>query len=169
MKNRFIFKKTFILIYIDLILCKLAQPLLSSSYHEQTMLSALLDIPVIIQSIITSQSCFVQSNASHSLTKLATASFCDSMLSCLRRRCMSSAGRRSMPLIMLSPKLLLNSFSSSITCTNPLFSPNSTWKYGKFLGIEPRNPFSLVSMSFFALCWLHSSSASSIACRNYVL
>lgn len=88
------------------------------------------------------------------------------MDSCFRRRCMSSAGRRSIPLITLSPKLLLNSFSSSITWTNPLCNPNSTWKYGKFLGIEPRRPFSLVSMSFFALCWLHSSSASSIAYSN---
>jgi len=37
----------------------------------------------------------------------------------------------------------------------------AVWKYGKCLGIELLNPFSLVSISFLALCWLHSSSASS--------
>lgn len=82
---------------------------------------------------------------------------------------MSSSGSCNIPLITLRPRLLLNWLSSSITCTNPLFRPNSTWKYGKFFGIEPRNPFSLVSISFFALCWLHSSSASSIACDKHLL
>lgn len=109
-------------------------------------------------------SCVVQSNSFHCLEKLATACFCTSSAAYLCRLYISSSGKCSMPLRTFNPRLLLKSFSSSMTWTNPLFKPNSTWKYGKSLGIELRRPFWLVSMSFLALCWLHSSSASSIAC-----
>lgn len=115
-------------------------------------------------------SCLVQSKGCQSRIKLATACLCVSTDSRFRRCwCMSSGGNFNIPLTTLRPKLLLNCVSSSITWTNPLFKPNSTWKYGKSFGIEDRNPFTLVSMSFLALCWLHSSSASSIAYSEYLL
>lgn len=113
----------------------------------------------------SSCNCFVQSNCAQSRAKLLTACFCSSVDVCLRwwRRCMSSSCTLSIPLMIFRPKLLLNWVSSSIGWRNPFLRPNSTWKYGRCSGYDLRSPFTLVSMSFLALCWLHSLSASSIS------
>lgn len=104
----------------------------------------------------------VQSWGSHILVKSRTACCC-----CFSEAdcpCISIPSVSNIPRITSAPNCGLNEASSSMTCTYPAFRPNSTWKYGKFLGIQARNPLPVVSMSFFELCWLHSLSASSIAC-----
>lgn len=163
----------------DLIICSTVGRCLLQPWHcrfghftnkNRRMKWNKISVLVMLASLATRcyiySSWFVQSKGSHSRAKSATACFWVSTDSCFRRRYISSSGSCSMPLMTLRPRLLLNCFSSSITCTKPLFRPNSTWKYGKSFGIEPRNPFSLVSISLFALCWLHSSSASSIAWKK---
>ena len=107
-------------------------------------------------------SCFVQSNGSQSRENFWTACICSDTDSDLwrLRRYISSSGSSRIPLMTFKPKPLLNCSSSSIWWRNPLFRPNSTWKYGMFFGILPRNPFESV-WTFLATA--QSSSASRIS------
>ena len=97
-------------------------------------------IPRTMYGSCSQSSCLVQSKGSQSWAKFVTAYFCASTDSCLWWQYMSSSGKHSIPLITSRSRLLLKCFFFffllSITWTNPLFRPNSTWKYGSLWGLN---------------------------------
>mmetsp|Transcript_34920 Transcript_34920/g.85550 ORF Transcript_34920/g.85550 Transcript_34920/m.85550 type:complete len:211 (+) Transcript_34920:941-1573(+) len=79
------------------------------------------------------------------------------------------SGRSSSPMRMSRANSFFHRSSLSMTCTKPPRMLNSTWKYGKLGGMDPRRPLGgAVEMHFLASCVLHSLSASSIAFLKYM-